>query len=482
MRLSRLRSLPRQLPFAAITGLALLSVSAAARAQGAPIPANGRAQVSGPVIDSITGTPLAGAVVQFVNAQNPNQMRAATTDSMGRYRIDSLVPGVYLVGLMHARADQLGVGEKVTPVRIADTGRVELGLGTPSLETLLGRYCGGAPGLFLGRVRHAEDKPLAGPGRVRVQYVDVTVSSTGVTRRTPARFADVNADGSFVVCGLPAGATITTRAYAGADSSGSVDLPLPEAGLLVRDLYVAPITRRAIAAATGARGARVVTGTARVRGTVRDTLGRPLVGARVVVPGNDVEATVAPGGAYSLDQLPAGTWSVEARAVGYQPVRVVLDLKSGEEATADMQLAIVPPVVDTVRVRADLSARNLSGFEERRKAGMGGYFMDEAKITARRAQWMSDLLRGTPGITIQPRSNGRDEVRMRGLGGNGDCWPTVYFNGVEAPLERGIIDDIVRPDDVKGVEIYPGTATMPMQYRGRTGCGSIVIWTGPRKR
>lgn len=477
----RLRHLPRPLPVTAFAaGLSLVVGAGALRAQGAP--PSGRAQVSGPVIDSITGSPLAGAVVQFVNAQNPNQMRSATADSMGRYRIDSLVPGVYLVGVLHARADQLGVGEKVTPVRIADTGRVELGLGTPSLDALLGRYCGGAPGLFLGRVRHADDRPLAGPGRVRVQYVDVTVSSTGVQRRTPARFADVNPDGSFVVCGLPAGATITTRAYAGADSSGSVDLPLPEAGLLVRDIYVAPIVRRPLAAATGARGARVVTGTARIRGTVRDTLGRPLTNARVVVPGNDVEAATAAGGAYTLDQLPAGTWSVEARAVGYQPMRLVLDLKSGEDAVADMRLAVVPAVVDTVRVRADLSARNLNGFEERKKAGMGGYFMDEAKITARRAQWMSDLLRGTPGITIQPRNNGRDEVRMRGLGGNGDCWPTVYFNGVEAPVDRGVIDDIVRPDDVKGVEIYPGTATMPMQYRGRTGCGSIVIWTGPRKR
>lgn len=469
----------------ALTALALTATVLAPARDGGALQAQGAtapfARVSGPVIDSLTGAALSGAVVQFANAQDPRRVHTVIADSLGRYRVDSIVPGVYLIGLIHPRADQLGVSDKVTPIRIADGGDIELPLGTPSAEALRERHCRGASGLFLGRVRTSSNGPLRGPARVRVQYVEVTVTATGVSRRSPARFTDAEANGIFAMCGLPTDAVITTRAAAGRDSSGTIELRMPENGIIVRDLFVGPSTRRQ--ASVGGRSMSVASGTARVRGVVRDTLGRPVDNARVVVPGNEVEVGTMLGGVFALDQLPSGTWTIEARAVGFQPTRQVIDLVEGQEITTEFRLADVPKTVDTVKVRADLSQRNLAGFEARMRAGMGGYFFDEKKIASRRVQWIADLLRGTPGVTIQPGSNGgKDQVRLRGLGGSGDCWPSVYLNGVLAVVDRGIIDDIVRPDDIKGIEVYPGTGTMPLEYRGQTGCGSIVIWTGPRGR
>ena len=41
-----------------------------------------------------------------------------------------------------------------------------------------------------------------------------------------------------------------------------------------------------------------------------------------------------------------------------------------------------------------------------------------------------------------------------------------------------MLNYIVDPDKVAGVEVYQGGATMPVQYGGTMGgCGAIVIWT-----
>jgi outer membrane receptor protein involved in Fe transport len=94
---------------------------------------------------------------------------------------------------------------------------------------------------------------------------------------------------------------------------------------------------------------------------------------------------------------------------------------------------------------------------------------------------MSDLLRGTPGLSVQPGQNGRDMIRLRGTGGSGQCLPNVFLNGVYVPLDNGILEDIIRPEEVRAVEVYPGTASVPIEFQRPSGCGSIAIWTGPKK-
>jgi len=39
---------------------------------------------------------------------------------------------------------------------------------------------------------------------------------------------------------------------------------------------------------------------------------------------------------------------------------------------------------------------------------------------------------------------------------------------------------VVQAQDVRAVEIYARSASIPVQFEARNGCGSIVIWTGPR--
>jgi len=149
---------------------------------------------------------------------------------------------------------------------------------------------------------------------------------------------------------------------------------------------------------------------------------------------------------------------------------------------AAIDMAGLAPRLDTVKVAADRWTREMADFEARKKQG-GGYFMDDAQLEKRNALFVSDIMRGTPGVTVVPGGgNGRDRVLMRGNAGTGTCAPAIYLNGMFTPVPDGQLDNLVASAEVRGVEVYSRTGSTPPQFASRNGCGSIVIWTGQRRR
>jgi hypothetical protein len=285
--------------------------------------------------------------------------------------------------------------------------------------------------------------------------------------------------GSSVTCTAATGAAQTLAngtSLTVTDSSGFVELTLPNDGLIRRDLLVGQATRtRSDSASRG----EALSGTARFRGAVRDAAGKPVAGARVVVLGTARESTSGSTGQVTLSALPEGSYTLETRALGYLPLRTVVDLESTAPAEAELTLATLPAAVDTMRVRADRMAVPLAEFERRRKLGFG-HFLDEAQITARAPNNVADVFRSTPGVVTMPGQFGRDRVLLRGTGMTGDCPPAVFLNGLLIPNEDGDLDAIVNARDVRAVEVYARTASVPLQFQTRNGCGSVVIWTGAR--
>jgi hypothetical protein len=327
-----------------------------ATVQAQPLPA---ARVSGVVFDSLAMQPLAGATVQLVTTGQPARIRAVAADTRGLFRFDSVAVGVYLVGFLHPLLDSLGIDGSMARVEITSSDPIGVTLSTPSPTTLIATRCGptqpGRPqGLFVGRVRVAGGAPLTTAARVRAQYTQSVASERGLERRTISQFGTTDGDGLFNVCGVPAGRAINVRAFTVTDSSGFVELTLPNDGLIRRDLLVGQATRtRSDSASRG----EALSGTARFRGTVRDAAGKPVAGARVVVLGTARESTSGSTGQVTLSALPEGSYTLETRALGYLPLRTVVDLESTAPAEAELTLATLPAAVDTMRVRADRSHR-----------------------------------------------------------------------------------------------------------------------------
>ena len=75
-----------------------------------------------------------------------------------------------------------------------------------------------------------------------------------------------------------------------------------------------------------------------ISGTVSDADGNPLAGANVSVEGTSMGAATITSGAYSISGVPAGSYTVTASYIGYEPSSQSVDVSAGS-AQADFSLA-----------------------------------------------------------------------------------------------------------------------------------------------
>jgi hypothetical protein len=145
--------------------------------------------------------------------------------------------------------------------------------------------------------------------------------------------------------------------------------------------------------------------------------------------------------------------------------------------------------VDTIVIVMELLARDLPGvtttalgtgrlmeFERHRLSGSGVY-LDRAQIEARRAHYVSDVLRRIPGVRIMSDRSGRAVLRMGRTSGGRDCPPDYWIDGVRAQFFN--VDDMPVAD-IEAIEVYRGPSGLPPEYNSRLGnpsCGTVVIWT-----
>jgi hypothetical protein len=131
---------------------------------GAQTPAPGQpagfAVIEGVALDSLHHNYLRGALL-LVEGANATTI----TDSSGRFRFDSVPPGLRRISVVHAMLDTVGVSLVTAPLQIAAGQHLDLVIGTPSAQTLLALKCSAAeraagPDALLGVVHYAEsDQP-----------------------------------------------------------------------------------------------------------------------------------------------------------------------------------------------------------------------------------------------------------------------------------------------------------------------------------
>ncbi|MES2525173.1 MAG: carboxypeptidase regulatory-like domain-containing protein [Gemmatimonadota bacterium] len=454
----------------------------------APQPAGGArvSRVTGTVFDSLAMKPLPGALVQLMLASDPSKVRSASSAADGAFRFDSVPAGEYVLGFLHPRLDSIPVVPAMLRVDVRDAGEVTAALRVPSASTVITGSCGpnalrDSTGLFAGTVRTANGAPLPGPGRVRVRWTQLSVSQRGIERTNPSVVTSTTEDGKFAVCGVPLGASLLTRAYAGGDSSGFAEFAPTDNGVMHRTLFVARAER--IASTDSLRPSEtMVRGAGILGGVVRNARNQPIAGARATVWSTGVEAVTDARGEFRMTGLPTGTYTLEIRGIGYEPMRRAVDIlpDRDDEITVSLpQLATLNPVkVNATRV---FTSTFQNEAEARRRALGFGYFIDEGAIEKRNPIAVADLLRTTPGVfvTLGPRG---DQVQMRGAGRSAAyCTPAVFIDGNLSGIDDGRLDLIVSAQQVRSVEVYPRVSSVPGQFLTLNGCGSIVLWTGPRR-
>ena len=123
--------------------LAALVLGVAPRSAAAQ--ATGSGSVDGLVYDSVQARPRAGATVTVMQVSPaPQQYFTATTDSLGRYHVDSLVAGQFLIGFSTTFLDSLELQFPQRSLTLARSQRMTVDFATPSRATLARAACPGA--------------------------------------------------------------------------------------------------------------------------------------------------------------------------------------------------------------------------------------------------------------------------------------------------------------------------------------------------
>ena len=147
---------------------------------------------------------------------------------------------------------------------------------------------------------------------------------------------------------------------------------------------------------------------------------------------------------------------------------------------------LAPPWLDTVRVEAVAPVvPRLAGFERRRLLRDGSAFITREEIVKRNPVRTSEMLMNIPGIKMADSNGVMFPISTRGrkpaLRSARVLQPCVLRIGMDGKVfpDNFEIDQVV-PNDIHGIEVFAGPATIPLEYgltRTDSWCGLIMIWT-----
>jgi hypothetical protein len=447
--------------------------------------------------------PLPGALVQLASLPVTAAPRSIVADSGGAFVFDSIALGSYVLGFTHPGIDSLGIEPHSVRLDLRQPRDVDVTLATPSAATLVRSACKtdiakDGSGILHGYARSARDMM---PVPDAIVVLEWTVLNTDIRKVgfEPKRIAvRANAAGAFRICGIPLDESIQGKAFLGPDSTGAVHFTVDSTGVQRRDFLIGysipvaatvvvpdstPVSPFVIREDSAPVVRRVTRG---VSGVVRDANGLAIYRARVIIGADS--ALTSDDGSFVLENVPTGSQTLEAKALGYLPVTTVVDIGGEDSAAVSLQLVEAPVELSTgiaklteQRVTGKSLTTSLAylrkGFEARSKTGAGMYLTHE-QIMEKNPSLPSELFRTMNGLTVSPGSGGNNvfvtaagNLRSR----SSVCQPLIFLDG--ARTEGAQIDALVVPADLRAIEVYPRGELAPAQFRTLNGCGAIVVWT-----
>jgi hypothetical protein len=222
-----------------------------------------------------------------------------------------------------------------------------------------------------------------------------------------------------------------------------------------------------------------------MRGSVQDTLGRPLEGATIEIAGLERRITTASSGSYRFDEITPGKYWVIARRIGYAPLQAALTFNRGDDREIDFQLEPKAQMLPEVMVREERVWKSRYQDFVWRSRGAFGHFLTRDDLEKTNSPYLGDVVRRylphvrTENFFMPAVANrtfgGRTLNGGTALASNG-CAPAVSVNG---GMPNGIwaVNDF-RPGDVEAVEVYRAGRMLPAELSGwGASCGLVVVWT-----
>jgi hypothetical protein len=174
-------------------------------------------------------------------------------------------------------------------------------------------------------------------------------------------------------------------------------------------------------------------------------------------------------GHFSFPDVQTGPLALTVRRMGYTAKTISVDVPpAGVSPTIEVELEEIPSDISSVIVES--SKEHLQEFYQRKATNNFAKFFDGTDIQRRNPFYLSEMVSTVSGANISSKGAG-NRVLLRG------CQPMVWVDGMRAPGAE--LDDVARPGDIAGMEVYPSNAGLPAEYQDRNNrmCGAIMVWT-----
>jgi hypothetical protein len=431
-------------------GVALfgLASSLAAQHQSAPnsrtSPSPGKAQIAGVVVDSVNGRFLSGADVVIEGAKT-----MLLTDSLGEFKIDSLPPGTYRVGVYHPLLDTLGIAVATRLFHLAADSSRFVVLAVPSAATIIHGLCPDRADALGGSavVGHVEDPETLQPvaaAEVSIAWDEISVVNGPGVRRISRLVRDTtDPSGAFKLCGLPSSLRANLQARLGSAITAEIPVTL---GNKAAELFA-----RTLSLPRAQIGNATVSGVVVLEGSPTNA------GSRVELVGTDIVVRTNEKGEFTMRNLPSGTQTLLARHIGFGAEIIPVDLSSRQERRVIIKLPKFVAVMDPVLVTARrMSALDKVGFTQRQKSGFG-YYLGPDRLQTIHVNRITDVLRHVPVVWDK-------------------CVQYWVDDMIYQEMEPGDINYYLAPKEVVAAEVYQNFNT-PGRYMRFGGCTIVVLWT-----
>jgi hypothetical protein len=241
---------------------------------------------------------------------------------------------------------------------------------------------------------------------------------------------------------------------------------------------------------------------------VGDTVAVPIANAYIGISALGRSASTDSAGRAVLERLPAGTHRLVARAIGFRPDSLLVELVDGATREVTVSLVTHTPVLQEVRVSAEGTARTgkMAGYHERRERGVGR-FLDRNLLAKNEHRRTADVLNSVPGVHVHFgytskawASSGRSanaggcptcgsnpnmttlNPGDRAAGAPPACYMDVYIDGAlvyNSNARYAPLFDLssIEPGSIEAIEVYAGGSSLPSEFqRTGGGCGAVLIW------
>lgn len=200
----------------------------------------------------------------------------------------------------------------------------------------------------------------------------------------------------------------------------------------------------------------------------------PISGAQIAILGTPFVTTSDSAGRFTYAGVGAGTYLLQARAIGYESRRWIIRLDAGDSVHYVLEMPPIGLDLATIVVEASPTRFALRMMEfEQRRAAKRGIFLTGAEIATKKSSTLVDLLRGVPGVRVSCRSGTCVVEMMRSA--RGVCradWVVDGFPATQSGTPHLPTVGIV------GIEVYRSPNETPPEFlKSDSQCGVIVIWT-----